>query len=282
MIPTRIVSGNGAHNGHASQRPHGEKFRFFGAALRGLCALMALAILAVGASAQQKSYRAPRTPDGKPDLQGIWEAHTTAAGSLEAHGAELGIRAGESVIVDPGDGKIPYQPAARAKQLENFKNRATSDPVNKCFLPGVPRITYMPYPFQMFQTPDFAAITYEYVHASRTIHMKGEHLDDIEFWMGDSRGHWEGETLVVDVADNNAETWFDASGNHHSAEMRVVERYTRTGPDTLLYEATITDPKVLTKPFQIRLPLYRHTEKNAQLYEYECHVYLEESGSAKK
>ena len=241
--------------------------------------LIWFSVLFVPVSAQQKSYRAPRTPDGKPDLQGIWEARTTADGDLEAHGGSLGIRAGESVIVDPADGKIPYQPDARVKQRENFRQRATADPVNRCFLPGVPRITYMPYPFQIFQTPEFVAITYEYVHASRTINLKRlEHLDNIDFWMGDSRGRWEGETLVVDVADNNGDTWLDSSGNFHSPDMHVVERYTRTGPDTLRYEATIEDGKVLTKPFKISIPLYRHTEKNAQLYEYECHVYLEESG----
>jgi hypothetical protein len=245
--------------------------------------LIAFSFLIFSASAQQKSYRAPRTPDGKPDLQGIWEAHNTANANLEAHSAALGIRAGESVIVDPADGKIPYQPAARAKQQENFVNRATADPVNRCYLPGVPRANYMPFPFEIFQTPDDIALTYEFVHASRTIHMnKAEHLDNIEFWMGDSRGRWEGETLVVDVADNNGETWLDSSGHSHSAAMHVVERYTRTGPDTLLYEATIEDPKVLTKPFKISIPLYRHTEKKAQLYEYECHVYQEESGSARK
>ena len=238
-------------------------------------------VLCVGA--QSKAYRAPRTPDGKPDLQGIWESRNTAAGNLEAHGASLGIRAGESVIIDPPDGKIPYQPAARAQQQQNFKDRAKSDPINRCFLPGVPRAVYMPFPFQIFQTPEFVAVAYEYVHASRTIHMnKSEHPDGIDFWMGDSRGRWDGETLVVDVADNNAETWLDASGNFHSDAMHVVERYTRTGPDTMQYEATIQDPKVLTKPFKISMPLYRHAEKNAQLYEYECHVYLEESADARK
>jgi len=245
--------------------------------------LIAFSLLILPVAAQPKSNRAPRAFERRGDLQGIWEARTTANGSLEAHGASLGIRAGESVIVDPADGKIPYQPLARAKQKENFSRRATADPVNRCLLPGVPRITYMPYPFQIFQTPEFVVITYEYVHASRTIHLKrADHLDNIEFWMGDSRGHWEGDTLVVDVTDNNRDTWLDSSGNFHSAEMHVVERYTRTGPDTLAYEATIEDPKVLTKPFKISLALYRHTEKNAQLYEYECHVYREESGSANK
>ena len=245
--------------------------------------LIAFCVLSLSLAAQTKSYRAPRTPDGKPDLQGIWEAATTANANLEAHSAALGIRAGDSVIVEPADGKIPYQPAARARQQENFAKRAAADPVNRCFLPGVPRITYMPYPFEIFQTPEFVAVAYEYVHASRTIHMNGtKHPDDIDFWMGDSRGHWEGETLVVDVADNNPDTWLDSSGNLHSAAMHIVERYTRTGPDTLQYEATIDDPKVLTRPFTISIPLYRHSAKNAQLYEYECHVYLEENRAARK
>ena len=245
--------------------------------------LISFFILALAAIGQPKTYRAPRTPDGKPDLQGIWEARGTASYNLEAHSADRGIRAGDTVIVDPADGKIPYLPEARAKQQENFKNRETADPVSHCFLPGVPRITLMRFPFQIFETPEFVAITYEYVHASRTIFMKkSEHPDDIDFWMGDSRGRWEGETLVVDVADNNPDTWLDASGNFHSAALHVVERYTRTGADSMLYEATVEDPKVLTKPFTIRVPLFRHSEKNAQLYEYECQVYRDGgSGSAK-
>jgi hypothetical protein len=235
------------------------------------------------ALAQAQSRPLPRTADGKPDLQGIWEVRNTAEGDLEAHSAAAGIRAGESVIVDPAGGLIPYQPWAAAKQKENFQHRATADPVNKCFLPGVPRITYMHYPFQIFQTPQFVVITYEYVHASRTIFMDGSpHLDDIDLWMGDSRGHWEGDTLVVDVADNIADTWLDMSGDFHSEAMHVVERYTRTSADTLQYEATIEDPKVFTKPWRISMPLYRHTESNAQLYEYECYVYRDQGAPASK
>ncbi|MBV8732123.1 MAG: hypothetical protein JO336_20135 [Acidobacteriia bacterium] len=242
---------------------------------------MAATILLLPAIAQ-KNYVVPRTADGKPDLQGIWEVRNAANGNLEAHSASLGIRAGESVIVDPPDGKIPYKPEAAAKQKENFARRATADPVNRCFLPGVPRVTYMHYPFQIFQTPKYTAITYEYVHASRTIYMDGsKHLDDIDFWMGDSRGHWEGDTLVVHVADNNPDTWLDSSGNFHSDALHVVERYTRIGPDALQYEATIEDPKVFTKPWKISMPLYRHSEKNAQLYEYECHVYKEKAAEQK-
>ncbi|HUA20779.1 MAG TPA: hypothetical protein VMU80_11670 [Bryobacteraceae bacterium] len=226
----------------------------------------------------------PRLPDGKPDLQGIWEVRNDVAnGNLEAHSAAAGIRAGESVIVDPPNGEIPYQPWAAAKQKENFAKRATLDPVNRCFLPGVPRITYMPYPFQIFQTPKYVAITYEYVHASRTVLMNGApHLDDIDFWMGDSRGKWEGDTLVVDVADNNADTWLDMSGDFHTGALHVVERYTLTSPDRMEYEATLDDPKVFTRAWTIRMPLYRNTDKNAELYEYECHVYRESAGQAKK
>jgi hypothetical protein len=241
-----------------------------------LAAALAALCVPLGAQTKAPKYVAPRTSDGKPDLQGIWEARNTVAGNLEAHSASMGIRAGESVVIDPADGKIPYKPEALAKRNENFKKRASLDPVGKCYLPGVPRINYMPYPFQIFQTSDFVVMTYEYVHALRTVHMTGEHLDNADFWMGDSRGRWDGETLVVDVVDNNAETWLDMSGNHHSGAMHVIERYTRTSPNTLQYEATIEDPEVFTKPWKISMPLVRHDEKNAQLYEYECHVYLEE------
>jgi hypothetical protein len=229
---------------------------------------ISLPLLMVAAAPPAAKY------DSKRDLQGVWEAHSTAAFGLEAHSAAEGIRAGDTVIVDPPDGKIPYKPEALATRAENFRKRATADPVNKCYLPGVPRITYMPFPFQIFQTPEFVAITYEYVHASRTVHLTNpKHLDDISFWMGDSRGHWEGDTLVVDVADNEPTTWLDLSGDFHSDALHIVERYTRTSPDTMLYEATIEDPNVYTRPWKISIPLYRHTEKNAQLYEYECHVY---------
>jgi hypothetical protein len=247
-----------------------------------LGAAATLLVSAVSVLAQSKGYTAPRTADGKPDLQGIWQARNTAASALEAHGAAEGIAAGGSVIVDPPDGKIPYQPWAAEKRQENYKNRATADPLGKCFLAGVPRINYLPYPFQIFQTPKFIAIAYEYDHTDRTIFLNGtKHLDDIDFWMGDSRARWEGETLVVDVANHNDQTWLDLSGDFHSDEMKVTERYTRTGPDTLQYEVTIQDPKVFTRPWKISMPLYRHTEKDAQLYEYECHIYLEEGQRGK-
>jgi hypothetical protein len=231
----------------------------------------------------QSAYKAPRTPDGKPDLQGVWQTLNAAAGGLEAHAGALGIPAGPGVIVDPPDGRIPYKPEAVAQRNKNFENREAADPLNKCFLPGVPRATYLPFPFQILQTPKNVLIAYEFVHATRTIPMDGsKHLDGIDFWMGDSRGRWEGDTLVVDVADLHDETWLDASGAFHSDALKLVERYTRTGPETLQYEVTIEDPKVFTRPWKISMPLYLHTEKNAQLYEYECPNYLEEAAAKKK
>ena len=122
------------------------------------------------------------------------------------------------------------------------------------------------------------AILYEYVHAYRLIALDGnKHTDDVDFWMGDSGGHWEGDTLVVDVADNHSQTWFDASGNFHSDALHVVERYTRTGPDPISYQATLDDPKIFTRPWTISMPIYRRQEKNLQLLEYDCYAYDEVS-----
>jgi hypothetical protein len=246
-------------------------------------ALFAAGLLLVPALEAQSAYQAPRTSDGKPDLQGIWQARNTANAALETHGAAGAIAAGPGVIVDPPDGKIPYKPEAAEKRKQNFENRATEDPLGKCFIPGVPRANYLPFPFQIFQTPKYVLMAYEYAHSTRTIPLDGsKHLEDIDFWMGDSRGHWEGETLVVDVADLHDETWFDLWGDFHSDALKLVERYTRSGPENLQYEVTIEDPKVFTKPWKIAMPLYLHTEKNAQLYEYECHLYLEEATKKRK
>lgn len=220
------------------------------------------------AAAQAAAGELRRTPDGKPDLSGIWQAFTTAAWDLEDHNARKGEPAGQSVVEG---GPIPYLPAALAKKAENVKNRMTADPLRKCYMPGVPRITYLPFPFQIVQTPELTLITYEYNHMVRWIWTDGRpHPDALEFWMGESRGHWEGDTLVVEVKDNNDQTWFDAAGNFHTEALRVVERYTPAGPDHITYRATIEDPKTFTRPWDISLPLYRRLEKDVQLLDYEC------------
>ncbi len=257
--------------------------RYCLAVITPLVALGALLYLAPepveGQGGKAKAYTAPRTVDGKPDLQGIWQAMNTAAVNLEDHIAVLDMPAGRTVIVDPPDGKIPYQPAAAQKQKENYKNRAKADPLNQCYIPGVPRVMYLPFPMQIVQTPKYVLIASEFAHTLRMIYMNGtKHPEGIDFWIGDSRGHWEGETLVVDVANNNAETWLDRSGNFHSDALHIVERITRTDRDLLTYQATLEDPKVFTRPWTMRMLLYRHREPNFKLLEYECNAYLEDAG----
>ena len=223
-----------------------------------------------------KGYVAPRV-DGKADIQGIWEAWNTAAENLEAHNASTGIRAGKSYVVDPADGMIPYTPAGRQKQIDNFNKREQLDTMGKCYMTGVPRFTYIHFPFQIFQTAKYIQMISEFAHMVRTVYMeKQTHYGDLEFWNGDSRGHWDGDTLVVDVADFNDQTWFDASGNHHSNKLKVVEKYTRTGQDVMQYEATMTDPETFTRPWTIRMDLHRNTDQYPTLLEYECHSYLED------
>jgi hypothetical protein len=239
---------------------------------------LALFLAPLAASAQQP-YKAPRTPDGQPDLRGIWQALNTAVWDIQDHAAELGVPAGQGIVEG---GEIPYLPSAIGKRQQNFANRRTDDPEAKCQMPGVPRITYMPYPFQIAQTPTQVTILYEYVHTFRNIYLNSPHpKGPISWWMGDSRAKWEGDTLVVDVVHFTDQTWFDRSGNYHSDALHVIERYTRTGPDHMLYEATIEDPKVFSRPWKISLPLYRRQEANARLLEYECYAYLETERDAR-
>jgi len=238
----------------------------------GLAALLAPAP-GLGQSDASAGYEPPRMRDGQPDLQGIWQVVNTAAWNLEDHGASLGVPAGHSVVEG---GAIPYLPAALARRKANYEGRETLDPETRCFLPGVPRITYMPYPFQIVQQADKVNILYEYNHTLRHIYMNGNPHPEghIDWWMGDSRGYWEGNTLVVDVIHHDPRTWFDRAGNFHSEALRVVERYTPISPYHLRYEATIEDPKVYTRPWQISTILYRRIEPNVELLEYECYAYM--------
>ena len=216
----------------------------------------------------------PRAADGKPNFNGVWQVLNSAAADIEDHDGQLGIPPGLGVVEG---GAIPYQPQALAKRQENRTKQAASDPTERnCFLPGVPRVTYMPYPFEIVQSTDAIAIRYEFGHALRAIPMNIKHAEGFPTWMGDSRGRWDGDTLVVDVTNFNDETWFDHAGNFHSDALHVVERYTMTNPDHILYEVTIEDPKVFTRPWKMSMPLYRRVEKNARVLEYECVFYLQE------
>jgi hypothetical protein len=226
---------------------------------------------------EAQEYTPPQTSNGQPDLQGVWQAMNTAVWNIQDHSAAYGVPAGQGVVV--GD-EIPYRSWALEQRKENFRNRFVEDPEANCKMVGVPRITYMPYPFQIFQAEDQIVMTYEWVHSIRNIHLKGEHLPGpIEWYMGDSRGYWEGDTLVVDVVHFTGETWLDRSGNFHSPSLHVIERYTRTGPDHMLYEVTIDDPEVYTEPWQMSMPLYRRLESDVRVLEYECYALAEAATS---
>jgi hypothetical protein len=192
---------------------------------------------------------------------------------VAALGAAAAIPPGLGVVEG---GEIPYLPEAAKKKRENFANRLTADPEIKCYLPGVPRATYMPQPFQIIQGARSIMIAYQYAGAVRTIPLYDPGPSPAPSWMGWSVGHWEGETLVVDVTGLNDQTWFDRAGDFHSDALHVVERYTARSPDTLVYEAVIEDPKVFSRPWKMSMPLYRRVEENAQLLEFRCVEFSEE------
>jgi hypothetical protein len=217
----------------------------------------------------------PRAADGKPDFSGIWQVMSTANWNILPHAASKDGPAGMGVVEG---GELPYQSWAVQKRDENYKNRLTADTDAKCFLPGVPRIMYEPFPFQISQTPAAVMMFFEYEHAVRNVFMNTAHpRGPIEWWMGDSRGTWDGDTLVVDVVHFNNETWFDRMGNHHSEQLHVVERYNFLDADHINYEATIEDLKVFTRPWKMHMVFYRHKEPNFQLLEYECYTFDDEA-----
>ena len=240
-----------------------------------------------------------RTPDGKPDFSGIWQANTTANWDLQTHAArpmvaQPGVYPDVPVLaapvvalgtvgwVPPGMGvvdgdEIPYQPWAAQRKRENAQNWLDRDPELKCYMPGVPRAMYLPYPFQIVQGTNKIMMVFEFANAQRTIH-----LDDVapypaDAYMGHSVGHWDGDTLVVDASSFTPYTWFDRSGNFHSDALHVVERYTPISRDAIQYEATIEDSKVFTRPWKISFPLYRRLEPNAQLMDFRCVEMVEET-----
>lgn len=226
----------------------------------------------------------PRTADGKPDLNGIWQAMGSAHYNLEPHNAAMGPVAKMGAIgAIPGGlgvvegGKIPYKPEALKIRDENKANWLEKDPVVKCYLPGVPRATYLPHPFQIFLAPDVTLITYEFAGADRIVYMGREDLEaQVESWMGYNVGHWEGDTLVIDVTGQLPDTWFDHAGNWHSDYLRVQERYTMVSENVIQYEATMTDEEVFTKPWTIKMPLYRRLDASMQLLDFKCVEFAEE------
>jgi hypothetical protein len=224
----------------------------------------ALLLLAGGAAAGAKI---PRGADGKPDFSGIWQTTSAADYDLEPHAARKDAPPGPGIV----DGNvIPYLPAALEQKKKNFAARNTADPRLKGWTPGVPRAIYYPEPFQIFQRTRDLTIVHQFGHPVRTIHTNGTTHptgDTHEFWLGDSRGRWQGDTLVVDVTDFNDETWLDRAGNFHSDAFHVVERWSFLDANTIEYQATLEDPKVFSRPWNIGVILHRHREKNFQLIE---------------
>ena len=245
--------------------------------------MVSLTVISVLGCTQEQSSEpsiaAPVISSDPPDLSGIWQTMNTASWNLEGHtagkmpvtnilGALGGIPAGMSVVEG---GEIPYLPEALEKRDQNRSDWTNLDPVAKCYIPGVPRSTYMPWPFQILQTDTEIFIAYEFGSNSRTIFMDRPGTEaPLPSWMGYSLGHWEDETLVVNVTKQVPDTWLDASGNYHGADLVVEERYTLVDENRIQYEATIDDPDVFSRPWTIKIPLYRRMEDGARLLEYKC------------
>jgi hypothetical protein len=246
--------------------------------LLGLCAAFALFAQAQA----QGPADIPRLSNGRPDFSGVWQAMTTANFDVLTHGASAGPpEYGALLATPPGRGivdgdEIPYLPEAAAQQQRNYENRFTEDPEAKCFMPGVPRANYMPYPFQIFQSEGHMLMAYQYAGAARIINLDDPQPSAIDSWMGVSNAHWEDDTLVIDVTGFNGQAWFDRTGNHASYRLHVVERYTFAGPNRISYEATLEDPQTFSRPWSISFPLYRHVEADAHLMEFKCVPFTEE------
>lgn len=236
--------------------------------------------------------RAPRAVDGKPNLNGVWQVMNTANWDIQDHDAQPGPYPhllGAWFYVPPGNGvvegnELPYQPWALEKRKENFTKRMVmdtedlkvGDPEAKCYMPGVPRATYMPYPFQIIQNAGSVFFAYEYAGAMRDIYFKDPGPAETDSWMGQPVGRWEGDTLVIVSTGFNGDTWFDRSGTHHSNQLKVTERFTLTGPNHIRYEAVMEDPEVFTAPWKISLPLYRRMEPDARIMDFKCVEFVEE------
>jgi hypothetical protein len=252
-------------------------------AVASWAAILCLGVMPAAGQTPAARPAIPRMSDGKPNLNGIWQAMNTANWDIQDHSAQQGpmwelgaigaMPAGRGVVEG---NEIPYLPAAAEKKKANFANRRTQDPEAKCYMPGIPRANYMPYPFQIVQSNKDILFVYEYASANRLVNMGKAQEAGSDTWMGTNNGKWEGDTLVVDVTGLNGLAWLDRAGNYFSDNARVVERFTLADRDHLNYEATIEDSKVFSRPWKISMPLYRHTEKNAQILEFKCVEFAEE------
>ena len=270
------------------------EFRVRRALLGWAYAITLSIVVPMSAQTSASGYKAPRLPGTQnPNLSGIWQALNEANWDIQVHGAQPGPPQFGALFAQPAGlgivegNEIPYQAWALAKKNENFEKRLVRvqydefrvlplDPEAKCYLPGVPRAAYMPFPFQIVQGNQKIVISYEFANASRIVPLSKVGPAPVDSYMGWSEGHWEGDTLTIDVTGFNDRTWFDRAGNFHSDALHVVERYTPLSPEVLRYEATIDDPKVFTRPWKMSFPLYRRQDNNAQLMEFNCVPFSEE------
>jgi len=239
----------------------------------------------------------PRTPDGKPDFNGIWQALSTANNNLEsapakaafqmvpgdfvpvpapeivAMGAVGAVPASFSVVEG---GNIPYKPEALAQKIQNQENWLSSDPEIKCYMPGVPRATYIPHPFQIFQSNSAFFIAYSFAGAVRNVYLEDPGEAPLDSWMGQSYGYWEGDTFVVEVTGLDDRTWFDRAGNYHTYKLKVTERYNMVSENVIEYSATMEDPDIYEQPWTISMPIYRRLETGFELPQFKCVEFVEE------
>lgn len=259
--------------------------------------ILAALMMALPACGGAQDGEIPRTPSGRPDMNGLWQALGNAHWDIEPHAARpaLAMQPGPVIPVPANEvlalgavgsvpsgygvvegGMIPYLPDALALRDENREQWLERDPEIKCYLAGVPRATYMPFPFQIFQSDSKVFMAYEYAGAMREIYLDDPGPPQVDSWMGQSVGRWEGDTFVIEVNGFNGQAWLDRAGNHHSAGLQVTERYTMVGPDHIMYEAELNDPETYSRPWKIRMPLYRNIDPNARLGQFKCVEFVEE------
>lgn len=238
-----------------------------------------------------------RMPGGRPDLNGIWQVMINANDNLEpalakaayqlvpgdfvpvpapeivALGAVGAVPASFGVVEG---GTIPYKPEALARRDENRESWLKRDPEVKCYMPGVPRATYMPHPFQIFQSESAFFIAYSFAGAVRNVFLEDPGPAPLDSWMGQSYGYWEGDTWVVEVTGLNDSTWFDRAGNYHTDQLKVTERYDMVDENVIMYSATMEDPEIFERPWTISMPLYRRLEENFELPQFKCVEFVEE------
>ena len=244
--------------------------------------VIGLALLVVNVATAQSGNDIPRLASGKPDFSGVWQSLTTANWNILTHGSAPGPAQYGALLSTPAgpgivDGdRIPYLPEAAARQRSNYENRWSEDPELKCYMPGVPRANYMPYPLQIFHSDEHMLFAYQFAGAARIVNLNEFQPSAIDSWMGISNASWDGDTLVIDVAGFNGQAWLDRAGNHASYALHVTERYTFAGPDAIDYEATLEDPRTFSEPWSMRFRLYRHADPDAHLMEFKCVEFTEE------